>query len=577
MTLYADWDDAGIALDGKAGEVDVLCPECSHKRSTAAHRRHKCLSVNTDKQTWRCHNCGWTGGLEQTDWRSKAKLPAKFTKPEPVDDPSLPKWVVTWFKRRGIDVPVLERNRVYAGDWYGAKAIAFPFLRDGEIVIVKYRLEPKDFRVTKDAEKIPFGLDDVKGAECVYLVEGEIDKLTVEQVTGNIAVLSPPNGSAPSDDVIAQIADAVLPADKVVLAGDMTDDGQAFMERLARRIGYDRCWRVTWPEKDANDTLMAHGADAVRECLEHAKPYPVDGIVSVSDLRDLALDLYDRGMPPGMSTGWPSMDTYWTVAPSELTILTGVPGSGKTRWLDHLMHNLREQGTRVGMCSMETVPLQRHVARLAQLYTGKSARFGNSDRMSRDEFRNAVDAIDGQYWFVHPQSPSVDAVLEAASVLVRRNGVEVLVIDPYNRLDHARPSGVSETEFCHQALSRMQRWAQNHSAHVLLVAHPTKLHPKDDGEYPVATPYDITGSAGFFNIADNCLSVWRSREDMSKPVVLHVQKIRNEENGKLGKARFHFDIATGRYTEVESKVVQFGGRPSVPFPVMEDARYGNAD
>ncbi len=90
MTLYASWADAGIELPpGRSGEVDVRCPECSDKRTTPQGRAKKCLSLNTEKGTWTCQHCGWTGGIEQRDWRQKAGIPRKFTRPELVEDPQL--------------------------------------------------------------------------------------------------------------------------------------------------------------------------------------------------------------------------------------------------------------------------------------------------------------------------------------------------------------------------------------------------------------------------------------------------------------------------------------------------------
>lgn len=42
------------------------------------------------------------------------------------------------------------------------------------------------------------------------------------------------------------------------------------------------------------------------------------------------------------------------VVPGELTIITGVPNSGKSEWIDALMVNLADQfGWRFGLCSME--------------------------------------------------------------------------------------------------------------------------------------------------------------------------------------------------------------------------------
>ncbi len=58
---------------------------------------------------------------------------------------------------------------------------AFPYRRAGETVNVKYRSLSKRFRQEKQAEKIFYGLDDVANSPEVIIVEGEMDKLALEQ------------------------------------------------------------------------------------------------------------------------------------------------------------------------------------------------------------------------------------------------------------------------------------------------------------------------------------------------------------------------------------------------------------
>jgi len=53
-------------------------------------------------------------------------------------------------------------------------------------------------------------------------------------------------------------------------------------------------------------------------------------------------------------------------------------------------------------------------------------------------------------------------------------------VDPYNELDHQRPSHMSETEYVSQMLTKIKRFAQHHDVHVWFVAHPRQLrvnHP----------------------------------------------------------------------------------------------------
>jgi twinkle protein len=87
---------------------------------------------------------------------------------------------------------------------------------------------------------------------------------------------------------------------------------------------------------------------------------------------------------------------------------------------------------------------------------------------------------------------------------------------------------------------------------VFLVAHPTKLVKDSTGKYPPPTPYDISGSAHWFNKADFCLSVYRGVDDQNVPgddPEVFIQKVRFAETGQLGVVPFHYDRPTGRFVE----------------------------
>ena len=109
----------------------------------------------------------------------KGKKPTvnKIEKPQTSNFRPLDPKLIEYFANRGISKRTLERNRVaqehtwMPGQPAGA-AIAFPYLRNGEVVNVKYRTMDKCFRQVKGAEKILYGLDDVVGQDTIIIVEG---------------------------------------------------------------------------------------------------------------------------------------------------------------------------------------------------------------------------------------------------------------------------------------------------------------------------------------------------------------------------------------------------------------------
>lgn len=572
MRAVKTWADYAIDIPaGAQGEVDTTCPECSPQRKK---KKVKCLSVNADKQTWICHHCGWSGGL--VDGASKTdKLhwnKPKYRKPQELPKSDLSKNVLDYFAKRGIEEPILIRNQISEGVAYMPQAedhvncIKFPYFRNGELINVKYRDGKKNFRMEAGAERILYGLDDVLESQWIW-VEGEIDKLTVE-AAGYKSCVSVPDG-APSEktkdysskfDFLESASDAIALAKRHVLAVDNDEPGKRLESELARRLGPEKCLRVNWPDgcKDANETLVKHGKLVLRDCIENAKPYPINGVFEVRDFADKIDDLYVYGLKPGLSTGWKSMDEYYTVRPGEWTLVTGIPNHGKSNWLDHLLVNLSsEHGLTIGVFSPENQPIERHASRLISKFAGMPFDRGLTPRIEPEDLKASQFWLDQHFAWILPDdddSWSIARVLELAKVLVFRKGIQGLVIDPWNELDHSRPGNMTETEYISKALTGIRKFARNYGVHVWLVAHPTKMQKNTDGIYPIPTPYDVSGSAHWRNKADNCIAVYRHLHKPGSPVEVHIQKIRFDEIGQLGQVNFNFDKPTGRYLEAGQTV-----------------------
>lgn len=564
MKSFADF---GISIpSGRGGEVDTTCPKCSHQRK----KRHaKCLSVNTDKGVWLCAHCGWSGGLSE----GERQLDAPWRKPRfRRPDPPAPKPldpVLAWLAERGIPRAVAERNRVAAATVYMPQVedhvgvVAFPYYRGDELVNVKYRDRQKNFRMEAGAERVLYGLNDIKPERCI-IVEGEVDKLSVE-TAGVLSCVSVPDG-APSEkakDYASKFTFLEADSEQLetvrewIIAVDNDAPGKRLEDELARRLGREKCKRVTWPSecKDANDVLRSFGAEVLREAIDHAEPYPLAGVFDVSDLSARIDHLYEHGWERGVSTGWDEVDRFYTVRPGEFTVVTGIPNSGKSNWVDALLVNLASaHGWQFAVFSPENQPLEDHMARMCEKWARAPFADGPTPRMDRDSLRAAKEWVRDHFTWILPDDDAewtIETVLDRARALVFRRGIRGLVIDPWNELEHAPPQGMTETIYTGQVLKHVRQFARRHGVHVWVVAHPQKLYrDKESGNYPVPTLYDISGSANWRNKADCGLVVWRNFGDGNTPIEVHVQKIRFRQIGKLGMAKLKYQPATQTYSEL---------------------------
>jgi len=554
------WADLRIDVGHHThGEHKTTCPQCSSSRKKS---RYPCLNVSLTDGLFNCWHCGWSGSLKAGEWQRPEVVkayakPAYVVKAEkPEDD------VVEWFKTRGISADVLQRNRISRGSIYFPQVeeergcILFPYYRGTEVVNIKYRTRDKLFRMAAGAERILYGVNDIS-PECLIWVEGEIDKLSIE-MAGHTSCVSVPDGApAPDSKSYANkfdfLADPVLETVKThIIAVDSDAPGVRLKEELVRRLGRGKCLVVSWPQdcKDANEVLLTHGADVLSECLESAQPLPIEGTYRVVDFLEEIRDHYRHGMPKGTAPGWHSLESFYRVMPGEWTLVTGIPGHGKSEWLDALCVNLaKNQGWTFGIFSPENQPMSYHAEKIMQKYTGKPFDAGPTERMTPADVDMATTWLNDHFTFILPEFPTVDGLLEIAKEMVSQRGIRGFVIDPWNEIDHSRVAQISETEHISQCLSRIRKFARECQVHVWLVAHPAKLYKDKDGKYPVPTPYDVSGSAHWRNKADNCITVFRDVTDEAKFVQVHVQKVRKKANGKVGLCELVYDPITGQYRD----------------------------
>ncbi|EHM01406.1 hypothetical protein HMPREF9946_02145 [Acetobacteraceae bacterium AT-5844] len=569
----------------------LICPKCGGGRS----REHS-LSVTIDPDgegvVWRCHrgNCGWQDGarLPARDGSRSApaaRAAASFQTPQPHPEEQQDKtaWVYEWFEKRGISAETVDAFGCYgAAHWFPAggnqPAIVFPYFYERKLVNRKYRSLDKQLMQDKNPLPTLFNIDAIEVSEAapepdlVIWVEGEPDVMALHEA-GFRQVVTLKDGApdkiraeddpARQDDkrfaALATHADLLGGVKKFILAGDMDEPGKILREELARRLGRHRCWLVTWPEgcKDAGDTLRLHGADAVRQAIDEAVAYPIEGMQRLEPGTLLALRHGEP--PPLLSTGAGATDRILKL-PGEgrLIVVTGIPNHGKSSWVMFVkVHLMREHRRRFLVFSPEMQPWESYVAQCAAVRAGKpfwpmkdgQGRPLPGLSMTDEEIKEA------EAWFrprlvmlvsdAEDVAPSLDWILERAKAAVLRDGTTDLVIDPWNEVEHQR-GDMTETEYVGRSLQRLRSFANRHGCNVWIVAHPTKLRPLKPGdkiERPVM--YDINGGANWANKADLGIAV-HSPDSVTE---IHLLKSRYQRWGRRdSKAELEFNKQNGRYS-----------------------------
>lgn len=253
------------------------------------------------------------------------------------------------------------------------------------------------------------------------------------------------------------------------------------------------------------------------------------------------------GMPKGDASGWGALAELYSVAQGQWTVITGTPGSGKSEWVDALLVNLAERDPRwfFALYSPENFPLVTHLVKLVEKRMRKPFAEGVTPRMSEAEFRRGAEWVLERFVWLETALKTPDELLGAAMSYGQERKLGV-VLDPWNTLEHQRGS-MSETDYVSFVLTGVTRLVREKNAHVWLIVHPAKLPRNKDGTRPVPTPYDISGSAHWYNKADNILTVHRDQLEGGQEVEIHVQKVRFKHVGHPGLAVLRYDKVTGRY------------------------------
>lgn len=535
-------------LAAKQGENAQVCPVCSAERRK---KLDKCFSFNLAKGAGKCSHCGVVL-VEKKDFIQKPTKIA-FKRPLFKSSTNYSPDLIKFFSGRKISEKTLLDMKVGEGmEWMPqinaeVNTIQFNYFRNGELINIKYRGKNKSFKLEKGSELIFYNLDCSIHNNTIIIVEGEMDCLALYEC-GFKNVVSVPNGAGLGKinfDYLDNSIDSFSEDTQFILAVDNDQAGQNLQNELARRLGFENCTYVRFKDcKDANDCLIKYGIQGVTEAMNSAKEFPIEGVFNANDIEDEILNFYNNGLPKGSGIGMAEFDMYLRFQEGYLTTITGIPGHGKSEFLDFILCKLNiSHDWKTALYSPENHPLELHFSKFAEKITGKP--FEGMNRMSPADLRQMIDYHAKNFFFINPKENfTLDNILDSVRSLVRKKGVKAFVIDAWNKLDHQYTT--SETKYISEQLDKIVMFCERNKVHCFLVAHPTKISKnRDTGLYEVPNLYSISGSANFYNKTANGLTVYRNYETGQTEV--YIQKVKFKHWGQTGCVHLAWDSTNGRY------------------------------
>lgn len=523
----------------KAGENLQPCPVCSQDRKK---KKAPCMSYNRDKETGHCSHCG-ASFYKKREFEGK-----KYTRPEWTNKTDLSVKLVDWFMQRNIKQETLIEMRVSESVEFmpqvsaDRNTINFNYFRDGQLINIKYRDGEKNFKLVKDAELVFYNLDGIKGQKEIYIVEGEMDCLTMVQA-GYRNTVSVPNGANAKSNNLQYLDNCYQyfeDAEKVYIMTDNDAPGESLAQELARRIGIEKCWRILLGEfKDVNEQFCKSGRIDLSDC----RSFPITGIYGIGDHWEGMMEILKHGFPKGWKPRGKLAD-HVSFHPGYKTIITGIPGHGKSEVLDQILLQLCiDYNLRGGFFTPENWPSEVHLIKLVEKIVGKSA-FRCTDMELQKTRAFLTDRI---FWVYPPEGYTLDSILEKMRQAVLKYGINWYVIDPWNKIEHQYTD--SETKYVSESLDKIANFNQKNGTHSFIVAHPTKMKfNHDKGCHEMPGLYDISGSANFANKADIGISVYKN-PDVQYRNIIAIQKVKFKYWGQIGEVDLGWNPDNGRYSE----------------------------
>jgi twinkle protein len=527
------------------------CPLCSESRKK---KSDKCASLHWDSGLGVCHHCGESFQLHT--YKKKAEV-KEYKRPVKWNYTSLSDKLVQWFAGRGISQFTLRSLKVgesvesmpIKGQWLERNTINFNFFENGEIVNIKYRDGQKNFKLFKDAKLVFYNLDSISISKEAVIVEGEIDCLSYVEAGVN-CVVSTPNGSTLKTVNLEYLDNCIEYFDnkeKIYLALDNDEAGQNVTKELIRRLGAERCFLVDFKDcKDANEYLIKYGNESLKLTITDAKEIPIDGVSSVMDWEAKYDQFLLTGMEKGFTSGKKSFDKIFSTYTGQYIVVTGIPSSGKSDFVDEMCigYNLN-YGWKTAYASPENKPNVIHASKLEAKICGQWV--SRKDQVNSLWHKSAKEFIDNNFKFIDLDSYDLDEVLAKTKRLIRKFGIKVLVIDPFNKVRLKASLNKNINDYTNDYLNKIDEFARNNDILIFLVAHPVKPSGEERKNYEPDF-YSIKGGGEFYDMSPHGILVHRNYElDLVKIKVLKVKFAHLGENRAF--CWFKWNRANGRYSD----------------------------
>lgn len=410
---------------------------------------------------------------------------------------------------RGFSEATLKKFHIGSTVRNGNEYVSIPFYLDSKLVDYKLRALHPDKVPSK---WVRFGgvgnfiwnneILHSTNKKRLFICEAELDAMALINA-GISHVISLTNGAKSFPE---EFYEQIAQFEKIYLLLDNDEDGQYGAEKLAKRLGLNKCWNIVLPEniKDVNEYFWDfenkkpnHTLEDFKELIRKSKQFEVKGLMSIHKAlhelhREIKLGVEDRIY--GIPTPWAKLNEAMGggAKPGQLIVVAARPKVGKStimlNWLNHLD---RTEGvpTLYISCEMSYIRVAQSIVRI------NSKTYTNAEEIDSLQVSSTHLKLKGNLQIYYPQSDELDLpkMVEKIKEIVQKCGTKMVVFD--NLLFMARGKDVSEK--VGEITRAFKMLAEQLEIPFVLITHPRKTNHNK-----ALTPDDLKDSSSIYQDLD---------------------------------------------------------------------------
>lgn len=402
---------------------------------------------------------------------------------------------------------------------------------DDKLVLCKYR-PARSIDKTKDKCKtwcqkgastsnVLYNMQRVRQEGTLVICEGEIDCASFIE-SGWMQVCSVPLGAG-NLHFIDECWEFLQSFDTIIFAGDNDESGKKMIKEACTRLGMAVTKYIEYPQyytekddngnivrkvktKDANDILQTYGASFLFNLVLEAKETPINSVAKMSEIEEM--NVYEMD---GIKTGLKPLDKeLMKIFTGGVTLLTGLPSSGKTTFLNQIVLNSIDNNFPVFLFSREllngmslgwlnTVAAGRRNMHKEDLKNGDYIYVVNDS--AKEKIHRCYD--DKLYIYKDEESNDAESLLNSMTMCARRRGVKCFIIDNLLTVDLSCDESNKNNEQT-KFMNKLIRFSIEFNVIVVVVCHPRKMASGQE-----IGLFDVAGSSNLVNLATRTISLRR--------------------------------------------------------------------